>query len=66
MVFPEHTITGKKWRKEWLEIQVKEIEDDGKHSPHLYPDWLPMYRELMEYAFTLEERLTKLEENSEE
>ena len=60
MAFPSYTITGKKWDKEWLESQVVEIE---RCDPAEYPDWLPMYKLLMEYTFKLEERVRELGRN---
>ena len=63
MAFPDYTRTGKNWLKRFLEMSVEEIEKEGAYNRELYPDWLPMFKELVEYTFTLEERITQLEES---
>lgn len=63
MAFPNHTRTGKNWQKRFLEMSLEEIEKECKHNLDIAPDWLPMFRELADYIFTLEERITKLEHN---
>lgn len=56
MSFPRYTETGRKWTKEYLNIQINEIE---KNAP--LADWVPMFKELLAYIFELEERISDLE-----
>ena len=62
MAFPDYTRTGKNWQKTFLEMSLNEIESESKYNPEIAPDWLPMLRELADYMFSLEERITELEE----
>ncbi len=63
MAFPKYTMTGRKNWKDWLENQLTEIESAIRVNPVEFSGdtWVPMYRELLEYAFMLEERLEKME-----
>lgn len=63
MAFPQSTRTGKNWKKTFLEMSLTEIEDECRHSYEREPSWLPMLREVIDYVFTLEERITELEES---
>jgi len=61
MALPKGTTSARKAWKEWIETKIHEIESESKHSYGPCPDWVPMLREIAEYAFMLEERITKME-----
>jgi len=62
--FPSYTRTGKNWDKYFLKKEFDEIEKEALLNPSSYPNWLPMYKELLEYVLKLEERITELEDNT--
>ena len=61
MALPKHTISGRKAWKEWIERHAREIQTESYANPEIHPDWLPMYIELMDYTFMLEDRITQME-----
>lgn len=63
MAFPDYTRTGKNWKNWFLEKELKEIEKEVKYNPDLEADWIPMFRELVDYVFLLEKRISELEDS---
>ena len=64
MALPSYTRSGQKWKRDWLEIQLDEIEEYDRHNPETASDWLPMMRELYNWCCFLEDRIKELEDNT--